>query len=352
MTISADGILRDTAELVAARGPCGEEDEVAAVCRRRLEGICDEVRVDAAGNLVGLIRGGSREPGIKVMAHMDELSLCVKRIDGDGTLRVRPLGGMTPQRFGDGPVEVLADGGVIPGVVGFGPRHTAEGGSRDTGAGWESARVNARLSKEELGRRGVHPGTRVVIARSRRELFRFADCVGSYFLDDRACIAVMLAAGEGLREAGGPPCDVHLVCTRLEEIDGGAAAYAAANVPGEVVIAIEVMAAAPEYDIPLDAVPVIVAADARCVYTTSVCRALADAAGTAGTGCRHATLERFASDASCSMHVGNAAKIGCIGFSSDNSRGFEVCLPEGLVNCAKMLAAYLQAGGIPGTPAG
>lgn len=346
MAIDEDGILRDTAELVAARGPCGEEDEVAAVCRRKLDGICDEVRLDAAGNLVGLIRGGSREPGIKVMAHMDELSFCVKRIDGDGMLRVRPLGGITPQRFGDGPVEVLADGGqVIPGVIGFGPRHTAEGDSREPGPGWENARVNTRLSGEELEGRGVHPGTRVIIAQNRRELFRFADCVGSYFLDDRACIAVMLAAGEELREGGPPPCDVHLICTRLEEVNGGAAAYAAANVPGEIVVAIEVMAAAAEYDIPLDAVPVIVAADARGVYTTSVCRALAGAAEAAGTGYRHATLERFASDASCSMHVGNAAQIGCIGFPTDNTHGFEVCLPGGLVNCARLLAEYLKAGG-------
>ncbi len=83
MPISAKERVRDTGELPPPRGPRGREDEVAEVCRRRLEEICDEVSVDAAENLVGLIRGESRAPGIKVMPHMDEISLCVKRIDGD-----------------------------------------------------------------------------------------------------------------------------------------------------------------------------------------------------------------------------------------------------------------------------
>lgn len=349
MPISAEAILEDVARLVAARGPSGQEDEVDTICQQRLEAICDEVSADGAGNLIGLVRGKSRQPGIKVMAHKDELSLYVKRIEGDGRLVVRPVGGMTYWRFGDGPVDILTDDGdAIPGVVGRGPRHTAENpgeprnGSAPT---WEAARVNTRLSKDELIDRGVHAGSRVVIGRSRRELFHFADCVGGYFLDDRACIAVMLAAGEALGEAGQPPCDVYLICTSVEEAGGGAAAYAASKVPGDIVVALEVAPAAPEYEVPLDATPVIVIKDAHSIYTSSVCRALARAGGAAGTGYRYATFDRYGSDASCSRHVGNAAQIGCLGSPTDNTHGFEVCVPEGLANCARLLSAYLKAGG-------
>lgn len=38
-------------ELLLARGPGGQEDEVRAVCQRELERCCDEVGSDAAGNL-------------------------------------------------------------------------------------------------------------------------------------------------------------------------------------------------------------------------------------------------------------------------------------------------------------
>ncbi len=206
MAISTDAILRDLGELVAARGPGGQEEEVDAVCTRRLEEFCDEVSTDPAGNVIGLIRGRSREPGIKVMAHKDEIALYVKRIEPDGKLIVRPLGMMTYRRFGDGPVDVLTDSGeVVPGVVGLGPRHAAENPAEPrngTDPKWETARVNTRLSKEDLVARGVHAGSRVVVGSSRRRLFFFADCVGTYFLDDRGCIAVMLAAGAEVRDVG------------------------------------------------------------------------------------------------------------------------------------------------------
>ncbi|NPZ93798.1 hypothetical protein DZ947_023715, partial [Pseudomonas aeruginosa] len=42
-------------ELLLARGPGGQEDEVRAICQRELEGCCDEVGSDAAGNLVALL---------------------------------------------------------------------------------------------------------------------------------------------------------------------------------------------------------------------------------------------------------------------------------------------------------
>ena len=67
-------------ELVYARGPSGQEDEVRSICLRELEPLCDEVHTDASGNVVGLIRGGDADSGpvVRVMAHMDELAMIVK----------------------------------------------------------------------------------------------------------------------------------------------------------------------------------------------------------------------------------------------------------------------------------
>jgi len=348
MPIETDAILEVLAELVAARGPCGHEDEVDAVCRRHLEPFCDEVTTDPAGNVVGLIRGQSREPGVKVMAHKDELGAYVKRIEDDGRLSVRPRGFLY-RRFGDGPVDVLPDSGEpIPGVIGLGPRHASEnpGEPRDgKEVSWEAVRVNTRLSRDELRVRGVHAGSRVVVGRSRRRLFFFEDCVGSYFLDDRAGIALMLAAGAEVRRGGPPPCDVHFICSSLEEIAGGSAAYASHSLPGEILLALDVAPAAPEYDVPLDAMPVILVSDQQSVYSRAVCRALAEAGEAAGTGSRYAAVEHYGSDASCVRKTGGAAQIGCLGLPTDNTHGFEVCVREGLTNCAKLLAAYLQTGG-------
>lgn len=48
--------------------------------------------MDPARTLVGLIRGESRDDGraTRVMAHMDELSMLIKRIEPDGSLHLTP----------------------------------------------------------------------------------------------------------------------------------------------------------------------------------------------------------------------------------------------------------------------
>ncbi len=45
-------------ELLNARGPGGQEDEVRAICLRELGSYCDDTHTDAAGNVVGVIRAG------------------------------------------------------------------------------------------------------------------------------------------------------------------------------------------------------------------------------------------------------------------------------------------------------
>lgn len=308
--------------------------------------------MDDVGNLIGVVRGKTAEPGIRVLTHMDENCLYVKRIDANGRLQVRPIGGIRYWRVGDGPVDVMDDRGrVIPGILGLGPRHTVEHSpvkmaNNGTAPDWEMACVETRMSKEQLLGRGIHPGSRVVIAQGRRSLVAFEDCVAGYFMDDRAAIAVMLAAGEEIKRSGPPVCDIHLICTTMEE-NGGAAAHTLAALPGLISLAVEVIPAAREYDIPLDDVPVIVIRDSLVLYTRSVYLCLKAAAEQAGTGYRFAALDRIGSDAGLCFKAGSAAQVGLMGFPTDNTHGFEVCLPEGLANCAELLAAYLRAGGNP-----
>ena len=57
---------------------------------------------------------------------------------------------------------------------------------------WDLVYITTRKTPKELALAGVHPGTRVVIARSRRALYLFQDCLASYFLDNRASIAIAI----------------------------------------------------------------------------------------------------------------------------------------------------------------
>jgi putative aminopeptidase FrvX len=225
-------------ELLWAYGPCGQEDAVRDVCHRELEPYVDELWVDEARNLVGLVRGqdgNDNAAATKVMAHLDELSMLVKRVEPDGSLHVTQLGTMYPANFGLGPVAVLGDRQTLCGVLAVGSEHTTEESHRiwetkpdqgDKSLDWMHVYVFTGRTPEELAAAGVGPGTRVCVERSKRNLVDVGDFLASYFMDDRASITALLQAARMLRQGDLRPAgDVFFVFTTNEEIGGVGGAY-------------------------------------------------------------------------------------------------------------------------------
>jgi putative aminopeptidase FrvX len=86
--------------LINARGPSGQEDEVRAICEKEFKDLTTDTWIDPAGNVVGKISGTDPNlESLQIHIHMDELSLIVKRINEDGSLRVNPLGGIYPANY-------------------------------------------------------------------------------------------------------------------------------------------------------------------------------------------------------------------------------------------------------------
>ncbi|WP_134494964.1 M42 family peptidase, partial [Pseudomonas aeruginosa] len=230
-------------ELLLARGPGGQEDEVRAICQRELEGCCDEVGSDAAGNLVARIspphlpREQARRAAVRLLAHLDEIAMIVKRVEADGTLRVVALGGAQPVSFGVCPVQILAGEAVLDGVLSYGSMHATgespQGSDVLSGAvHWRDVHVVTRRSAEELANLGVRPGTRVVLNRLWRRPLYFQDCVAAHFLDDRApLLAVLGVAREIARRRDELHGDLYLVLTTMEEESNAGALFAARRLP-------------------------------------------------------------------------------------------------------------------------
>ena len=133
-------------------------------------------------------------PPIKVMAHMDELSMLVKRLEPDGSLYLTPLGTMYPANFGLGPVAVLGDNQTLCGVLSLGSEHTTKESQRiwetkpdqgDKSLDWTHVYVFTGCIPHELTSAGVRPGTRVCIDGGKR--------------------TALLQAARALRESGQRP---------------------------------------------------------------------------------------------------------------------------------------------------
>lgn len=346
------GINALLTELLNARGPGGQEDEVRAICLRELKDVCDDAYIDRAGNVIGVVRADNAndaDAAIRVMAHLDEIAMIVKNVRDNGTLEVLALGGAQPISFGVCPVDILGDEKVLPGVLSYGSMHNSGGTSngRDVLAGnvqWKDVYVVTRKSKLELEAVGVRPGTRVVLSQHWRKPFYVQDCVAAHFLDDRAPLSAVIYSARMLHAKRKTlQQDVWFVLTTLEEESNAGALYAASRLPGETTIAVEVGPVLEEYGTQLSVDPIINTGDQKGYYSRAVVQALIAASRRAGYAPQSALLVDFASDASAVLSTGIDAQAGCIAIPTENTHGFEMVLLDGISACAATLVEYLTA---------
>jgi putative aminopeptidase FrvX len=365
---STDGLLQ---ELLWTYGPCGQEDAVRAVCARELQPVVDDMWTDDAGNLVGYIRAAdapgddaavrdhrhrskhTAEPSAatRVMAHMDELSMLVKRIEPDGSLHVTQLGVMYPGNFGLGPVAVHGEHETFTAVLTLGSEHTTKESQRiwetkpdqgDRALDWQHVYVFTGRSREELETAGVRPGTRVCVERSKRTLVNIGDYVGAYFLDDRASITALLRAARLLRDRGQrPPDDAYLVFTNNEEIGGVGGSYASASLPGTLTLAMEVGPTEQEYATSVTGGPIVGYSDALCVYDKEVADRLMTIATDRGLTPQAAVLGAFESDASHAKASGLTPRAGLLCLPTLSTHGYEVMARHAIDDMAVIIVDFL-----------
>jgi putative aminopeptidase FrvX len=301
--------------------------------------------------LAGIEDDGEAAPGRRVMAHMDELSMLVKRVEPDGTLHVTPLGVMYPANFGLGPVAVLGDRQTLIGVLSLGSEHTTKESPRiwetkpdqgDKSLDWLHVYVSTGRTPAELIAAGARPGTRVCVKRSKRTLVDVGDYLGSYFMDDRAGVTALLQVARRPHERRQRPVgDIYLVFTTNEEIGGMGGAHASQTLPGELTLALEVGPTEAESTTSVDGGPIIAYSDALCVYDKDVADRLMDIATDLGLSPQAAVLGAFESDASHAKAGGLSPQAGLLCLPTLSTHGYEVIAREAIPAMTEVLIEFL-----------
>ena len=339
-------IVKSLELLCRSHSPVGCEREIDPVILDLIGPLSTRTWQDGAGNILAHFRGRSDSAPLHLTAHKDELGLIVKRVEPDGRLRVQNMGGLYPFKWGEGLVDVLADDGtVVTGVLCFGSLHvTEESQIERVKAGreamvWRNAWVDCKRSRSELASAGVHAGSKIVPARSRKSPVLLGDYVCGHAIDDKGGVAILIEMAARLAHEA-PPQDTYLIISSMEEIGSGSAAFATRTLPGDRLIAVEIVPAMPEYDIVNDARPVILYSDGRNVYDERVANRAAFLAKSLGFDVQRGVLSSYGSDASMAKQSGSTPSIGLFGFPTENTHGFEIAHLGGMVNCLKMTAAY------------
>ena len=335
--------------LVAIPAPAGEEAAVANYVTEAMNSMGYTPHIDAKGNVYTTIGDPKRElPHVLITAHMDEIALMVVDIEDDGKIRVAALGGTYAWKWGEGAVSLMTAAGLVVGILSFGCIHTNHENSvvqyaRSNPLTWEKAYVFTGKSADELAKLGIRPGTRVVLAPERRVVTEFGEHIASYFLDDRADVAVLLMALEALKNSDlSDHITLTFAATASEEVGADGAKYLLTCQPADICVALEIAPKTPEADFPIDATPTIWARDGYAAMEAKDGYLLEECCAELGITPRFQYLSRGGSDASCAAAIGLTARPVTLGLPVENSHGYEIMHRDAPAELLRLLLAYLN----------
>jgi len=346
--MNRDGMLALLSELIPCHSPAGEEREIDAVVRREFEGAGVEVWQDGATNLYAHLPGAG--PKVMVCAHKDEIGMVVTGVEDDGRLRVENCGGARAWKYGEGPVDVIGDDGqVVRGILSVGSVHTKTGPVHELDTSrpltWDLVTIFTGLSQAELEVRGVHVGSRAVVARERKAVQRLGDYIASFALDDRMGLTALIAALRELSQGAGPGAgdqpDLYFVAAHGEEVGMLGAVRAAQLLRPDVCVALDPAPVAHGTPLVVDARPVIWYRG-RAYHNKAECDRLLRLAKDLGFGAQACVYAASGSDAGRIKQAGLAERTACFGFARDNSHGFEIAHVDSMVNVTCLLVQYLK----------
>jgi endoglucanase len=223
-------------KLCNAVGVSGDEGEIRKIIFAELEGVADELKVDALGNVLAVKNAvtGSAPMRIMLDAHMDEVGFMIVEDNGDGLYFFELVGGIDERQLPGKPVWVGKD--HIPGVIGAKPIHLAEHDELKSPIPLESLRID--IGPEGAGK--LKPGDYGTYA---SRFTRIGPSLRAKAIDDRIGVATLI---ELVKHA---PKHITLLANFAvqEEIGGRGARVAAHTFDPDMAIAID---STPAFDLP------------------------------------------------------------------------------------------------------
>jgi len=295
-------VIETIRKLVEAHGPSGHEEQVRELVLAEIEGLADEIEVDAMGNVIAWRRP---EPSAKVplrvmlSAHMDEIGVMVTHVDDDGYLRFTNIGGVPPGTLTGNRVR-FADGRV--GAIYSEPL--------DSGKAPKFSQLYIDLS-EENGKPRVAVGDAASLA---RDLVVRGERLMAKSMDDRIGCAVLV---ETMRRLEDSPHELAFVFSVQEEVGLRGARTAAYGVDPAIGIAVDVTRTgdtpkAKTMEVGLGKGPAIKVKDSGMLAAPEVRDLLVRGAKRAKVPYQMEVLPRGTTDAAAMQLVRAGVRAGCL----------------------------------------
>jgi aminopeptidase len=252
-TIDQDYFVDFLVKLLNIASPTGFAEPAVAFVEKELSQFNQlELSRTRKGALVAKWKGESDLTPIALTAHVDTLGAVVKEIKKNGRLRLSRIGGIQwPSVETEGVWIFTSKGEKIRGSVLIdtpsGHVHGAEGSRTPRDDDHMEVRLDARTTSEKETRElGIKIGDCVAFDPRVEVTNGF---IRSRFLDDKACVANIVAAIKSMAEAGLTPArTVYFHISNYEEVGHGASAGIPSEVAELVTVDMAVVGAGQESD--------------------------------------------------------------------------------------------------------
>lgn len=327
--------------LIGVDSTTGQYEEIQKLLCSMLDELGCSYQLTRKGGVLADL--GGEGDALVVTAHLDDIGLMVRHINADGTLNVCPVGGLYPFYCVTENVRVYTRGGkVYTGAVCRSPNsvHVTEEELRST---MPDFRSNVCVVLDEdvkcaSDTRALGVDTGDIIALEPR--YRLANgYIKSRFVDDKACVAVLLTAIRAIRESAAIlPRKVWFYFAAYEEIGHGTA-----WLPDGVkdILALDIAPTGPEQNSDERKVSIF-AKDSRFPYHWGMTNELRDVAIRANVDyVMDIFTPHYGTDCDGSILAGYDIRHAAIGPGTANSHGYERTHIDGLRNTYALLMAYL-----------
>ncbi|NMD38650.1 MAG: M42 family metallopeptidase, partial [Christensenellaceae bacterium] len=195
-------ILETFKKLAAIPSPLGYHEEILPFIQKEIEAMGYSPKLFNRGGLSVVFGEGKH---IGVTAHMDEIGLAVRYIKPNGNMSLVSIGGLYAKTINEADCQVVTlDGKKYSGTI----RNTKPSvhlTERDEYAAPLDLSNNMELvldefvnNKEDVLALGIRPGDYVLIDPKTKILNN--GYIKSRFIDDKACVAILLAALKHIKE--------------------------------------------------------------------------------------------------------------------------------------------------------
>lgn len=340
--IDLNYLVTTLTDLLQTPSPTGDTDYAVALVEGELASLDAACRRTPKGALVADLDGIDSGAPRALTAHVDTLGAMVAEIKPSGRLRLTALNGlMWPTVESEGVHIATASGRQVRGsmVLTNGAAHVnreAHTAKRD--ASTLEVRLDERTSSaEETRLLGIEVGDFVYF--DPRVESSVAGFIRSRFLDDKACVACVLAAIKAIRDAGISPAQrTSILISNYEEVGHGGVDGLPPDLAELVVLDMACIGNGLRGD---EFHCTVCVADSGGPYSRPLTDKLRAIADRRGIDLRSDVYPFYSSDGTAYWRSGGRAQVALIGPGVDTSHGYERTHQDALLDTASLIAEYL-----------